>query len=108
MFNLNKASKVMPQLDENGYLLDAQKWTKEVAEILAREEVPNGLSEDHWRVIDFLRNYFVEYECVPPVRLLARKTGLSLRDLKKLFPNGLAKYACKYAGIPYRVLKLYP
>lgn len=108
MFNGKQTHKVMPELDDDGYLVDTQKWTKEVAEILAREEIPNGFTEDHWRVIDFLRSYFFEYNGVPPVRMIARRTGLSLRQLKELFPNGLAHYACRYAGIPRRVLNRYP
>jgi len=94
----------LPELDRDGYLVDADKWTREVAEILAQREAPQSLSEDHWRVIDFLRQYYLEMGSAPPVRLLARKTGLSLRDLKKLFPDGLARSACKYSGMPYRVV----
>ena len=98
----------LPELDRDGYLVDADKWTKEVAEILAGDEMTQALSEDHWRVIDYLRQYFLEWESAPPVRMLARETGLSLRDLKRLFPDGLAKGACKYAGLPMRVLTRYP
>lgn len=108
MFNKEPGRTTMPELDQDGYLMDAQKWTKEVAEILAKSEIPQGFSEDHWRVIDFLRQYFLEWESAPPVRMLARQTGLSLRDLKRLFPDGLAKGACRYAGLPLRVLTRYP
>jgi TusE/DsrC/DsvC family sulfur relay protein len=104
MSNQEPARTTLPELDRDGYLMDVNKWTKEVAEILAKSEMPQGLSEDHWRVIDFLRQYFLEWEAAPSVRMLARSTGLSLRDLKRLFPDGLAKSACKYAGIPYRVV----
>ena len=99
---------ILPEMDRDGYLVDAQKWTKEVAEILAKSEMPQGLTEDHWRVIDFLRQYYLEYESAPPVRMLARQTGLSLRELRQLFPEGLAKCACRYAGLPMRVITRYP
>ena len=108
MFNREPDRTTLPEMDRDGYLVDAHKWTKEVAEILTKSEMPQGLSEDHWRVIDFLRQYFLEWESAPPVRMLARQTGLSLRDLKRLFPDGLAKSACRYAGLPYRVLTRYP
>ena len=104
MFNREPDRTTLPELDRDGYLVDAQKWTKEVAEILAKSEMPQGLSEDHWLVIDFLRQYYLEWGSAAPVRMLARQTGLSLRDLKRLFPDGLARSACKYAGMPYRVL----
>lgn len=99
---------ILPELDRDGYLVDANKWTKEIAEILAKSEMPKGLSEDHWRVIDFLRQYYLDWESAPPVRMLARETGLSLRDLRQLFPEGLAKCACRYAGLPMRVTTRYP
>jgi TusE/DsrC/DsvC family sulfur relay protein len=106
---LNRQSEhVLPELDRDGYLLDSRKWTKEIAEILARSDVPRGLTEDHWRVIDFLRHYYLENESAPPVRMLARETGLSLRELRQLFPDGLAKGACRYAGLPMRVITRYP
>ena len=104
MTDRGKDRTIFPELDRDGYLVDTQKWTKEVAEILAESEMPQGLSEDHWRVIDFLRQYYLEWKAAPPVRMLSRETGLSLRDLKHLFPNGLAKHACRYAGMPYRVV----
>jgi tRNA 2-thiouridine synthesizing protein E len=106
----NKAAKPpdLPELDPDGYLVDTQKWNKEIAEILAGEEVSQAFTEDHWRVIDFLRQYYLEWEAAPPVRMLSRRTGLSLRDLKQLFPEGLAKCACRYAGLPRRVLNRYP
>ncbi len=104
MANREQDHTTLPELDRDGYLLDADKWTKEVAEILAQSKMPQGLTEDHWRVIDFLRQYYLEWESAPPVRMLVRKTGISLRELKSLFPEGLAKSACKYAGMPYRVV----
>jgi tRNA 2-thiouridine synthesizing protein E len=107
MFNREPNRTTLPELDRDGYLMDAQKWTKEVAEILANREMTYDLSEDHWRVIDFMRQYFLEWEAAPPVRMVTRETGISLRDLKRLFPGGLAKSACKYAGMPYRVITKY-
>ena len=108
MFNRELKHTILPEMDSDGYLVDTRKWTKEVAEILANAEMPQGLSEDHWRVIDFMRQYYLEWESVPPVRMLARETGLSLRDLKQLVPDGLAKDACRFAGLPLRVLTRYP
>jgi TusE/DsrC/DsvC family sulfur relay protein len=108
MFNKEQDRKAFPDLDPDGFLLDSHKWTKQVAEILAKSDMPQGLSEEHWKVIDFLRQYFLEWECAPPVRMIGRETGLSLRDLKRLFPDGLRKGACRYAGLPYGVLTRYP
>lgn len=108
MLNREQARVELPELDTDGFLVDAHKWTKEVAEILAQGDMAQGLTEDHWKVIDYLRQYFLEWDGAPPVRMLARRTGLSLRDLKRLFPDGLRKYACRYAGLPCRVVTRYP
>ncbi len=57
MFNRETERATLPELDESGYIVDAHKWTKEVAEILAKSDMPPGLSEDHWKVIDYVRQY---------------------------------------------------
>ncbi len=91
--------------------MKTETWTQEVAEVLAQEEVPEGLTDDHWIIVNYLRQYFLEFGSVPPVRKLARDTGFSLRQMQKLFPHGLAKGACKIAGIPSDAIKpsfLYP
>ncbi|MFC1995941.1 TusE/DsrC/DsvC family sulfur relay protein, partial [Chloroflexota bacterium] len=65
----------------------------------------------HWVIIDFMREYYLNFETVPSVRILARRTGFSLRQIKGLFPSGLTKGACRIAGIPRIVIKpqyLYP
>lgn len=98
-------------IDQEGYLVNAETWTEVDAGFLAKEEVPEGLTDDHWKVIEAMRHYYLEMGTVPPVRMLSRKTGLSLREMQRLFPSGLSKGACKIAGIPKSVVKpsfLYP
>jgi TusE/DsrC/DsvC family sulfur relay protein len=54
------------ETDEEGYLLNLADWTKEAAEHLAEEEkVP--LTDNHWEVINFLREYYNEYQIAPAV-----------------------------------------
>ncbi|HEX9074201.1 MAG TPA: TusE/DsrC/DsvC family sulfur relay protein, partial [Anaerolineae bacterium] len=48
----------------------------------------------------FLREYYRENELAPPIRLLCRETGLSLKVIYRLFPAGPARGACKIAGLP--------
>lgn len=106
----------MPELDVEGYMLRPQMWTEDVAEFLAQELVPGGLTEEHWRVIHYLRGYYLEFGIAPPVSKLCRETGLSLKYIYKLFPGnlprglgaGLARCACKIAGIPWMSFKQYP
>ncbi|MFC1990033.1 TusE/DsrC/DsvC family sulfur relay protein [Chloroflexota bacterium] len=101
----------MPELDEDGFMVDVKKWTEEVAQILAQNEVPTGLTENHWIVIGYIREYYLEYRSAPPIRMIARRTGFSLRRLKELFPKGLLNTAWRYAGLPRNVVRphfMYP
>ena len=86
--------------DKEGYLARGETWTEDAANMLAKEEVPDGLIEDHWKVIECMRQYYLEMGTVPPVRMLARKTGLTLRQMQKLFPSGLTRGAVRIAGLP--------
>ena len=100
-----------PEIDEEGFLINGEKWTQEIAEILAREDVPAGLTDDHWAVVAFMREYYHLHDSVPPVRMVCRRTGLSMRRIKQLFPSGLTKGACRIAGIPRSTIRpnfLYP
>jgi tRNA 2-thiouridine synthesizing protein E len=106
-----KGNSQVLELDKEGYLVRTETWTEDRANALAKEEVPHGLTEDHWKVIEYMRGYYLENGTVPPVRMLARRTGLSLRQMQRLFPSGLTKGACKIAGIPRSAVSprfLYP
>lgn len=100
-------------LDEEGYLLPSESWDRNVGRLLACNVVPGCLTADHWRVVEYLRRYYIEFGIVPPIRKLCRDTGFSLPGIYKLFPSGVARGACRVAGIPSDVFKrplayLYP
>ena len=101
----------LPETDEEGFLTKGDIWSEDVAELLAKILIPGELTEDHWKVINYMRQYYVEFKSVPPVRKLSRDTGISLRELKMLFPEGLTRGACRIAGIPRHIIRpsfLYP
>jgi TusE/DsrC/DsvC family sulfur relay protein len=94
------------ETDEEGYLADLNQWNPEVADYMAKED-DCDLSENHWEVINFLREYYEEYQIAPAVRVLTKAIGKKLgkdkgnsKYLYELFPYGPAKQACKYAGLP--------
>jgi len=94
------------ETDPEGYLLDIGEWDRSVAEAMAIADECE-LTENHWQVIEFLREYYDEYAFAPAVRILTRAIGKRLgkdkgnsRYLYQLFPNGPAKQACRYAGLP--------
>jgi len=85
-------------LDDDGFLDDAKDWDIDVAHKLAElEEVE--LTDEHWAVINYLRDYYAEFNVAPMVRKLLKGVGLTSAELYELFPSGPGKGACKIAGL---------
>lgn len=94
------------ETDEEGYLVNLGDWSEEVANHIAQEEKIE-MTENHWEVINFLREYYNEYQIAPAIRVLTKAIGKKLgpdkgnsKYLYELFPYGPAKQACKIAGLP--------
>jgi tRNA 2-thiouridine synthesizing protein E len=94
------------ETDEEGYLANLSEWDPAVAEAMAAAENVT-LTSDHWEIINFLREYYEEYQIAPAVRVLTKAVGKKLgaekgnsKYLYELFPYGPGKQACKYAGLP--------
>ena len=92
--------------DEEGYLTDLSQWNADLALLIAQDEKIN-MTDEHWEVVNFLREYYDEYQIAPAIRVLTKalkkKMGeekSSNKYLYELFPYGPAKQACKIAGLP--------
>ncbi len=89
------------EVDEDGFIQDPDLWDKQVAADLAKnEEGIQEMTEDHWRVVNYLRDYYLKFKIAPMVRKLCKETGVDLKKIYVLFPSGPAKGACKVAGLP--------
>ena len=93
----------LPALDEEGYLVEPGEWNEAVAEQLARAEDVR-LTEAHWDVIRFMREYYEEHQVAPDARHvikhLSARLGADARNaLFKMFAYGYVKQACKIAGM---------
>lgn len=88
------------ELNGEGFFEDPAQWSEEMAPEIARAEGIDQLSEDHWRVIKFMRTEYEEKGTGPTVRVLGKTSGVSVKELYQLFPKGPAKVAAKIAGIP--------
>ena len=89
------------ELNEEGFMLNPEEWNEAVALTLAKEEEGlNELTEDHWKVIQYIRSYYLEKKLAPMVRKVCKNSGFSLKYIFELFPSGPAKGACKLAGLP--------
>jgi len=89
------------ELNEEGFMLAPARWNEAIAITLAKEtEGLNLLTDDHWKVINYIRQYYLQYSQAPMIRKLCKETGISLKQVYILFPSGPAKGACKIAGLP--------
>lgn len=88
------------EVDEDGFIVNPELWNEEVAKAFAKEEGIEELTEEHWKVINYLRDYYQQFQVAPMIRKLCKETGFNLKKIYELFPSGPAKGACKLAGLP--------
>lgn len=95
------------ETDDDGYLVNLDDWSEDVANKLAEAEEIK-MAEEHWSVVNFLREYYDDYQIAPAVKVLTKAIAKE-RDMDKkaaseflygLFPSGPALQACKIAGLP--------
>ncbi len=94
------------ELDKDGYLVDLNDWSVDVAHALAAAEGLE-LTADHWQILDLLRGFYAEFQLSPATRPLIKYTALKLGPekgnslhLNTLFNGTPAKLAAKLAGLP--------
>ncbi|UCJ15619.1 TusE/DsrC/DsvC family sulfur relay protein [Pseudomonas sp. MM211] len=94
------------ELDKDGYLLDLQDWSAEVAAALAEREALQ-MSDEHWEILTLLRAFYDEFQLSPANRPLIKYVALKLGadkgnslHLNRLFNGTPAKLAAKLAGLP--------
>lgn len=97
-FKMIAGRKVL--FDKEDFLWHAEDWTEDVAEALASECGIEMLTEEQWRVIRFLREYFFYHGRAPLNRDLKSGLGMSLLELEGLFPGGIRRGARRVAGLP--------
>jgi len=88
------------EVDEDGFIQDPDLWDQAVAAALAKTEGVDQMSDEHWKVVNYLRNYYLQFQMAPMIRKLCKETGFKLNEIYELFPSGPAKGACKVAGLP--------
>jgi dissimilatory sulfite reductase related protein len=87
-------------VDEDGFLEDPMIWNDQVAADLATTEGIATLTEDQWKLVNYLRKYYLEFGIAPMIRKLCKENGFKLSQVYEMFPSGPAKGACKVAGLP--------
>lgn len=94
------------QLNDDGYLVNFEDWDRSVAETLAGIDHLT-LTGCHWVAIDYMRDFYRQFEIPPSSRVLLRavgdqiyENGCSRKELDRIFPKGGCKQACRLAGLP--------
>jgi len=95
----NTLDTVPPVLfDELGFLIDPAEWTETLAMRLAVQDGIGSLTKQHWLVIRFVRNRYLQLGAIPPVRSVCRNSTVSREELKLLF--GSCFEVWRLAGLP--------
>jgi len=86
-------------VDEDGFMENPEEWNDTIAVALATTEGVDDLTEEHWKLVHYLRDYYLKFGIAPMIRKLCKETGFPLKKVYELFPSGPAKGACKVAGL---------
>jgi tRNA 2-thiouridine synthesizing protein E len=91
------------EADADGYLIEPD-YSEEVVAVIAEAE-GISLTEDHWKVINYMRDEYKENGQTPNFRNMLKgfsaiHPGTDSKFLYDLFPVGPAKQAAKVAGLP--------
>jgi tRNA 2-thiouridine synthesizing protein E len=87
-------------VDEDGFIDDFNNWNEAWVRHVKREEGIEELTDEHWKVVNVLQDYYKKNGIAPMVRILSKVTGFKLKYIYELFPSGPGKGACKMAGLP--------
>lgn len=93
-------------VDKHNYLVNLSDWNENLAVHIASLENIT-MSDEHWEVVRFIRQFYIEFNTSPAVRMLVKAMAKEYgpekgnsRYLYTLFPKGPAKQATRIAGLP--------
>ena len=89
----------LPERDGDGYLADMNAWTPEIARAMADVD-QFDLDEVKWRQIVKAREYYEEFNVVPPIRKFAKYVEMEQKAIFELWMTGPMKPITKYGGLP--------
>ena len=84
------------ELDKDGYLVDLNDWSEDVAHALAAQ-AGIELRPEHWEILTLLRSFYQEFELSPATRPLIKYTALKLGADKG---TACTSTACLMAHLP--------
>jgi TusE/DsrC/DsvC family sulfur relay protein len=87
------------EVDAEGFMTDPSQWDEAMGAELAKA-IGIEMTDDHWRVIRFLREDFATQGETPTIRRVSSAGGIDTKQLFVLFPKKPAKKMAYVAGLP--------
>ncbi len=88
----------LTDVDQDGFMVNQERWSKDLAMIIAKDENIENLSAEQWEIIEMLRDYYIEHHTPPPTREVCEEIDREKLCIPNSFPNMLI--AWKVAGLP--------
>jgi len=95
---MNRSGNEPAAFDEYGFLVDPDQWNRDLARELARKLGVGELEEDHWRIIDRIRQHYMKSRSLLWMEHTCRELGMERHCVKRLFKGPTE--AWKIAGLP--------
>jgi TusE/DsrC/DsvC family sulfur relay protein len=86
-------------VNDEGFLTEYDEWDEDLAKVLAKN-IDIDLSDEHWKVIRFLREDYKAQGETPTTRRVQTVGGVPTKDQFTLFPKKPAKKMAYIAGLP--------
>ena len=86
-------------VDEDGFLTEFEEWDEDLAKNLATNIGIGEMTDDHWKVITFLRSDFQEQGETATLRRVSTIGGIPTKLLFQLFPKKPARKMSYVAGL---------
>lgn len=94
--------KAEHKIDDLGFLEDFDKWNERFAhQVVQNWNLPDGLTEKHWEIIHYLREFYLNTKNIPTLFELCKAHDIGLDEFGALFPKGYRRGACRAAGLPF-------
>jgi tRNA 2-thiouridine synthesizing protein E len=87
------------QVNEEGFLTNPDEWTEDIAKELAKN-LEIDLTDEHWKMIKFMREDFKAKKESPTSRRMQAVGGFAVKDQFALFPKKPAKKLAYISGVP--------
>ncbi len=87
-------------VDEEGFMTEYDEWDEALAPTLAANIGIDALTEDHWKVINFLRSDFADKGETATLRRVSTVGEIPTKQLFELFPKKPARKMAYVSGLP--------